>query len=273
MKPQKVLVACPKCGHSQQEPPAAYSTVCRNCRQHFRLDEVLPSAPNHAPAKGAALAARTAAPAPGAEPRRQVKRVVCFQCGTELEVPPSAQSTMCKRCSAHVDLQDYRITATLSKNLRTKGRIIVEAEGCLLNTDSYAGEAVLKGKLIGKLTADSLEIHQGCQIKGSFKAGKLIIPAGTVLRWPPGILLKSADIAGELVANVKATGTVILRATAHFFGEIEARNVVIESGAVIVGALKTGSASTVKEVPILPPGVALAAKPGQPPAAATLPIP
>ena len=111
MKPQKVLVACPKCGHSQQEPPAAYSTVCKNCRQHFRLDEVLPAAPNHAPAKPVASPSGISAPAPGPEPRRQLKRVICFQCGTELEVPPSAQSTMCKRCSAHVDLQDYRITA------------------------------------------------------------------------------------------------------------------------------------------------------------------
>jgi cytoskeletal protein CcmA (bactofilin family) len=179
---------------------------------------------------------------------------------------------MCKRCSAHVDLQDYRITATLSKNLRTKGRIVVEADGCLLNTDSYAGEAVLKGKLIGKLTADSLEIHQGYQIKGSFKAGKLIIPLGTVLRWPQEILVKSADISGELVANLKATGTVIVRASAHFFGEIEARHVVIESGAIFVGAMKTGAASTVKEVPILPPGVALAPQPGRPPAAAALPL-
>jgi len=218
-----------------------------------------------------ARAARTPAPVPPPEPRRQVKRVVCFQCGTELEVPPSAQSTMCKRCSAHVDLQDYRITATLSKNLRTKGRIVVEPEGCLLNTDSFAGEAVLKGKLIGKLTADSLEIHQGCQIKGGFKAGKLIIPLGTVLSWPQEIVVKNADISGELVAKVKATGTVLLRATAHFFGDIEARHVVIESGAVMVGALKTGSACTVKEVPIMPPGVALAPPLGRPPPAAVLP--
>src|SRR5262250_1910588 len=130
MKPQKVLVACPKCGHTQQEPSAAYSTVCRNCRQHFRLEEVLPpaspgpSGTTASPKRAAPKAAAT--PAAAAEPRRALKRVVCFQCGTELEVSPSAQSTMCKRCSAHVDLRDYRVSSTLSKNLRTKGQILVE---------------------------------------------------------------------------------------------------------------------------------------------------
>ena len=72
-----------------------------------------------------------------------MKRIECFQCGTELEVSPSAQSTMCKRCSAHVDLQDYDIANTLSKNLRTKGRVVLHETGCLLNTDSIAGEAIL----------------------------------------------------------------------------------------------------------------------------------
>jgi cytoskeletal protein CcmA (bactofilin family) len=179
---------------------------------------------------------------------------------------------MCKRCSAYVDLQDYRITSTLSKNLRTKGRIVVEEEGCLLNTDSCAGEAVLKGKLIGKLTADSLEIHKPFQIKGTFKTGKLILPADTVLRWPEGLALRDADIAGELVANIKATGAVTLRSTAHCFGDIEARQVIIESGAVVVGRMKTGAACTMKETPLTPPGVAVAPGPGKKPVAAQVPF-
>ena len=269
MKPQKVLVACPKCGHSQQEPAAAYSSVCRHCRQHFRLDEVLPSGQGGAPARTTTHS--VAPPAPAAEPRLEVKHVVCFQCGTALEVSPSAQSSMCKRCSAHVDLQEYRITATLSKNLRTKGRIIVEVEGCLLNTDSYAGEAILKGKLIGKLTADTLEIHRTHQIKGTFHTGKLVLPADTVLRWPAGIPVRDADIAGELVTSLRATGIVTLRSTARFFGDIEARHLVIESGAVLVGAMKTGAACTVQETPFVPPGVASSAMPGRTPSASAVP--
>ena len=176
-----------------------------------------------------------------------MKRIICFQCGMELEVSPAAQSTMCKRCSAHVDLQDYDISNTLSKNLRTKGRVVLQETGCLLNTDSIAGEAILKGKLLGKLNADSLEIHRTAQIKGSFKTRKLILPADSVLFWPESLLVRDADISGELTASLRATGTVRLRASAVFFGDIEAKHLVVEEGAVVVGEMKLGAACEVEE--------------------------
>ena len=51
----------------------------------------------------------------------------------------------------------------------------------------------------------------------------------------------AAEIGGELVANLQSAGTVLLRSTARFFGDVEAGNLVIESGAVFVGAAKVGS--------------------------------
>src|SRR5687768_4378138 len=158
MKQDKVLVACPKCGHTQHEPAAAYSSVCKKCRQYFRLEEVL---------RAAAQAGK-----PQVAPHREVKQVTCFQCGTELEVSPSAQSTMCKRCSAHLDLRDYQISNAVSKNFRTRGRFVIEEGGFVFNTETVVADAVIKGRFLGKLTADnSLEIHRTAEIKGTFKTG------------------------------------------------------------------------------------------------------
>src|SRR5262245_8768591 len=134
MKASKVLVTCPHCGHSQQEPSTAYSSVCKKCRQYFRLEEVLAAA--KAPAKPSKTA--KAPRAKKEEPPREVRKITCFQCGTALDVAPSAQSTMCKRCSAHVDLQDHTITGSVSKNFRTKGRLVVEEGGFLFNTETTA---------------------------------------------------------------------------------------------------------------------------------------
>ena len=39
MKAQKVVVACPACGHQQPEPITAYSTVCKKCRTPFEPTE------------------------------------------------------------------------------------------------------------------------------------------------------------------------------------------------------------------------------------------
>jgi cytoskeletal protein CcmA (bactofilin family)/uncharacterized CHY-type Zn-finger protein len=223
MKTEKVLLACPNCGHRQPEPPTAYSTVCKKCHQYFRVQDAL-----HPTAKVEEV------------PKNQ-KRITCFKCGAELAVAPAAQSTMCKRCSSHVDLRDYQVANAASKNFKTKGRFVIEESGFLFNTDSIVGEAVLKGRLLGKITAErSLEIYTSAEIKGSFKTAQLIIPAGHRFRWPELIQLVEAQIGGELVANLQVEGTVLLRSSARFFGNLQAGGLIIEEGAVFVGAAKVG---------------------------------
>ena len=142
---------------------------------------------------------------------------------------------MCKRCSTHVDLRDYTITNATSKNFKTKGRFVIQEGAYLFNTDTTAHEVVLKGRFLGKLTAEKLEIYNTAEIKGSFTANMLIIPAGQRFRWQDALQLGGADIAGELVANVRAKQTVTLRSTARFFGDVEAGGLVVEPGAVFVG--------------------------------------
>ncbi|HYV31198.1 MAG TPA: polymer-forming cytoskeletal protein [Candidatus Binatia bacterium] len=227
MKQEKLLVACPKCGHAQREPPGAYSTICKQCRQHFRLEEVR---------RAASTAAR-----PQSEPPRPLKRVTCFQCGTQLEVSPSAQSTMCKRCSSHLDLRDYQITSAVSKNFHTRGRFVIEEGGFVFNTESVVAEAVIKGRFLGKLTAEnSLELHRTAEIKGTFKTGKLIVPFGSLFRWTETITAGGAEIGGELIANLKTPGKVLLHSTARLFGNLEAGALQVEAGALIVGSLQIG---------------------------------
>jgi len=223
-KPDRISVACPKCGHSQLEPRTAYSTICKACRQHFRLQEAL----------------HPAAQPP--QPHLEQKQVRCFQCGAELAVPVAAASTMCKRCGSHVDLADYRITQTVSKNFQTHGRLLVEEKGYVLNADALVGDAVIKGRFIGKLVAEgTLEINTSANIKGSFTAGRLVIPAGHHFRWSEPLRMESADISGELVATLQAAGAVRLRSTARFFGAVQARNLVVESGAVFVATAHIGA--------------------------------
>jgi cytoskeletal protein CcmA (bactofilin family) len=219
----QIRVTCPRCGYAQSEPRLAYSTICKNCQQHFRIED--------------ALRPKTKASKLTIEQRK----VRCFQCGTELEAPKAAASTMCKRCSAHVDLSDYRIAATVSKNFRTHGWLVVEEKGYLLNTDSRVGEAVVKGRLIGKLvTEGALEIHTTANIKGQFSAGRLVVPSGNRFRWPERLQVGSAEIGGELVADLVSQGTIALKSTARLFGNVTAANLVVEAGAVFVGEARIG---------------------------------
>jgi len=222
-KQEKVPVPCPHCGHSQQVPPTAVSTVCKGCGQHFHVQEALKPK------------ARKVAKAP------EQRDIVCFDCGTELKVPVAAESTMCKRCSTHIDLRDYHIANAVSKNFRTKGVFVVEPKGYVFNTEALVREAVIKGRFLGKLKAEgSLTIHSSADIKGSFTAGNFIIPAKNRFHWTEPISVVAAEISGELTADLVASGTIVIKATGVMFGNLQARHLIVEPGAVLVGKVRIG---------------------------------
>jgi cytoskeletal protein CcmA (bactofilin family) len=219
----QVLLACPHCGHQQPESREAFSTICKSCGQHLRVQEILKPAPKRA------------------ESGPKKKLITCFGCGAELAVPVGAESTMCKQCSAYVDLHDYTITSSLAKNFKTKGTFVIESKGWVFNTESSVGDAIIKGKFHGKLAVErSLTIYSTAELKGSMTAGQLVIPPKNHFRWPNQIKVGSAEIAGELAADLRAEGTVIVRADARLFGNVDARNLVVEDGAVIVGKMQIG---------------------------------
>ena len=222
-KQDKLLVTCPRCGHQQPEPRAAISTVCKQCRQYIRVQEV--SQPAARPA----------------ERPKELRKLVCFECGTALEVAVSAQSTMCKRCSSHIDLRDYHIANAVSRNFKTKGGFVIEPKGYVFNTEAIVGDAIIRGKFLGKLVAEhSLTLYSTADLKGSFKTGRLIIPAENHFRWKEQIAVGAAEIAGELAADLRADGLVVIRATGRLFGDVEAKSLMVEEGAVVVGKASIG---------------------------------
>jgi cytoskeletal protein CcmA (bactofilin family) len=222
-KQDQVLVACSHCGHQQAESRTAFSSICKKCGQHLRVQEILN--PVRKPSHRAL----------------EQKRITCFECGAELDVPVSAESTMCQWCSCYVDLHNYRITTAMAKNFKTKGALVIEPKGCIFNTDSIAGDAVIKGKYHGKLTVErSLTIYSTADVKGNLQAAHLVIPAENHFHWPGPLPVGSAEIAGELAGNLRAHGAVVLKSTARLFGDVEAKSLVVDGGAIIVGKMRVG---------------------------------
>ena len=223
-KSDKAQVVCPHCGHSQLESRAAISTNCRQCGQYLRVQELLK------PTRKAAVKAP------------EQRRVACFDCGTEQDAPVAAQSAMCKRCSSYIDLQDYAINNAVSKNFRTKGRFVIESKGYVFNTHVVAHDVIVKGRLIGRITADLLTVYSSAEINGSFEAKRLIVPAENCFRWKEKLKVGSLEVVGEFVGDVCADLNVILRATGRLFGNVQARGLVVEEGAVLVGDVNISAA-------------------------------
>ena len=222
-KQDTVLLVCPHCGHQQPEPRGAFSTICKSCGKHLRVQDVLKPQ------------VKTAESSP------KKKLITCFECGTELQVSTTAESTICKRCSAYVDLHNYTIANALAKNFKTKGEFTLELKGYVFNTESIVGDAIIRGKFHGKLVVErSFTIYSTAEIKGSITAGRLIIPAKNHFRWETQIRVGSAEISGELAADLRAEGSAVVKATGRLFGNVDARGLVVEEGAVIVGHLQIG---------------------------------
>jgi cytoskeletal protein CcmA (bactofilin family) len=138
-------------------------------------------------------------------------------------------------------MKNYVINTAVSKNFKTKGSFVIDPKGYVFNTEAVVSEAVIKGRFLGKLFAEqSLTIYSTAEIKGSFKTARLIVPAANHFRWPEPIKIGSAEIAGELAANVLANDTVVLKSTARLFGDVEAANLVVEEGAIVVGRVRIG---------------------------------
>ena len=224
----KALVVCPRCGHQQPEPRTAISSKCGQCGEYLRIQELLNPV------------AKPAAKAP------EQRRVACFDCATEQDVPAAAKSAMCKRCSSYIDLQDYSFNSAVSKNFRTKGRFLVEAKGYVFNTMIVARDVVLKGQVIGKIAAEqSLTIYGTAEIKGTFQTPLLVVPADNSLHWREPLRVGSVEVRGELVSNVEAETSVVIRSTGRLFGNVQARNLVVEEGAIVVGKMTVGQLATV----------------------------
>lgn len=224
-KVDKALLTCPRCGHQQLESRAAFSAACRKCGQYWRVQELLKPPPKAAP------------PAP------EQRRIACFDCAAELDVPATAQSTMCKKCSAYIDLHDYSITNAVSKNFKTKGTFVIQPAGYVFNCEAVVSEAVIKGRFIGKLVVErSLTLYSTAQIKGSFTAAQLVVPAANQFRWPGEIKVGSAEIQGELVADLAASAAIQVRAGGRLVGRIQSRSLVAEHGAVLAVTARIGGA-------------------------------
>ncbi|HHY84655.1 MAG TPA: hypothetical protein GYA07_03840 [Verrucomicrobia bacterium] len=222
-KQDKFLLTCPHCGHQQPEPRVAFSTVCKKCGRHLRVQELLHPKPRAAPAK----------------PEGRI--ITCFECGAELEVARTAESTMCRKCSRYVDLRDYRINNAASKNFKTKGSFLIDSKGYLFNSETIAADIVIKGRFLGKLHAtNSLTIYSTAEIKGTLAADRLIIPEANHFRWNEVIRLQSGEIGGELAGDLDVAGTLVLKSTARFFGQLTAAHLVVEEGAVVVGSMRIG---------------------------------
>ncbi|MFN2508167.1 MAG: polymer-forming cytoskeletal protein [Chthoniobacterales bacterium] len=239
------------------EYAAAKSTMCRQCGGAFAPTAPKPQLKLRAPRE-------EPAPAPAAEGSSILRKfdglwgkerssvVECFDCKAKQEVTSSATSTTCPKCSAHLDLRDYKITTSFSRVIRTHGEVHVTAKGDLSSSSVVCRSALIEGKLRGNLhCTGATTINYSGKIPGRLTADHVLIERRAEVQFFRRLRVKSIEIRGHMTGEVIAETEVIIRRNASLDGDVTAKSISVEKGGMFSGQLVIGS-SGLKQGELLP---------------------
>jgi cytoskeletal protein CcmA (bactofilin family) len=242
------------------EYAAAKSTMCRQCGSAFS-----PSAPKFEirlrPPRD-----RTAEPEPAAAPNEPSLRrkfgglwnkqrssvVECFECKAKQEVIAAATSTTCPKCSAHLDLRDYKITTSFSRVIRTHGEVHVTARGDLSSSNVVCRSLVIEGKLRGNVhCSGTATINYSGKIPGRLAANHVLIERKSAVHFFRRLRVRSIEIRGHMTGEVIAETVVVIHRNASLDGDVTAKAISVEKGGMFSGQLVIGS-SGLTQAELLP---------------------
>ena len=178
--------------------------------------------------------------------------VECFDCKAKQEVTSAASSTTCPKCSAHLDLRDYKITTSFSRAIRTHGEVHVTARGDLSSSSVMCRSALIEGKLRGNLhCAGTATINYTGKIPGRLTAEHVLIERKAEVQFFRKVTVKSIEIRGHMTGEVQAETVVVIHRNASLDGDVTAKAISVEKGGVFSGQLVIGS-SGLKQAELLP---------------------
>lgn len=254
------------------EYAAAKTTMCRQCGSTFS------PAPSHADVKLRAPVATRQPEQPASiahEPsilkkfeglwaKQHSSTVECFDCKAKQEVTSAATSTTCPKCSAHLDLRDYKITTSFSRAIRTHGEVHVTAKGDLSSSSVVCRSALIEGKLRGNLhCAGTATINYSGKIPGRLTADHVLVERKAEVQFFRRVNVKSIEIRGHMTGEVTAETVVVIHRQASLDGDVTAKSISVEKGGMFTGQLVIGS-SGLTQAELLPtPAPATAPAPVQ----------
>jgi cytoskeletal protein CcmA (bactofilin family) len=227
------------------EYAAAKSTMCRQCGAHF-----VPSAPK----MEVRLRSKDEPVETVADPslirklegfwsKHHSAIIECFDCKATQEVSSAASSTICPKCSTHIDLHDYKITTSFSRSIRTYGQIHLTAKGDLSSSNVTCRSALIEGKLRGNLHClGTATINFIGKIPGRLTAEHVLVERKSVVQFFRRVRVKSIEIRGRMTGEIVAQAAVIIHRNAMLDGNVTAKSISVEKGGIFCGQLIIGSA-------------------------------
>ena len=259
----KITVRCPHCGAEHLEPEQAKSTFCRRCSQYFAITSAAIVGPDTPPATVPAAKPRLGFPTVSSEPtgpftstgpgdsggfkqkmesflgnKPRQRTARCFECSSSHEVSSTAQSSTCKACGAYIDLQDYKISGSFSRNIKTRGTVYLSSKGDLSSSKIVCSQATLHGKMRGNLQCDGMvTIRMQGRLSGSIEAGEMIIEKGSEVVFSRPLKAAALAVHGKMSGQVLSDSHVIIYKSGSLDGAVSATGFTVEKGGIFQGEL------------------------------------
>jgi cytoskeletal protein CcmA (bactofilin family) len=220
---------------------AARSTLCRQCGKHFvvRAEEVAskPKIETDETAPGPSLRRRLGA----LWNRTRTTSIACFDCGATQELTSAATSTICPSCSVHMDLRDYKINTSFSRNIRTHGEVHITTTGDLNSHNVVCRSAIIDGRLRGNLhCVERAEFRTPSKIHGKLTASQVVIGKKAEVQFFRQLQVGAIEIRGAMSGEIVAETVVTIRSSGSLDGNVIARSINVEKGGKFSGQLMIG---------------------------------
>jgi cytoskeletal protein CcmA (bactofilin family) len=234
----RINVTCPACGNHQQESPSAKSTYCRKCGGYVQLDKSAKSSVAPQPRERTPSGLEKLQDFLGVQ-RTTIAR--CFECPGYREVPKAATSTLCPKCGAYIDLQDYKIAGAYTRSIRTGGRLIIGPKGDLISRRAYCGSAEIEGSLRANLVCSGdVALRRKGKVGGEIEARKIHVERKCEAELAYPIRTDELEIDGAITVPSVSARKVVIGKTGRLVGTVLARSFVVEKGGYFIGDLRIG---------------------------------
>ncbi len=268
----RIQVACPECGHAQQEPALVVSTQCRSCRANFQVNEGK-GVVRQRPVTRLAIPRKDADPEPEVRsitqkfqpllkkrppapprsllmrllnPTKPPREVTCFTCGHHYHAIAEAQSSQCPKCSGYVSLLDHEISDHWNRRIQTCGNVIIQKTGVVSGVTLRCHHLTVLGELAGSVecTGD-LIIRSHGKIIGKVHCRNLRVEKGAKVEFLNPVTATTAYIDGTVRGQISCTGAVTLEKRARLQGLVRTTSLVVKPGAKHSGTIEMVSSSKI----------------------------
>lgn len=204
-------------------------------------------------------------------PVRQMIR--CYDCGYEFPLTVRVKSTYCPKCRTTLDFIDYTIESEWTDTLKTEGAIRIAPLGVLKGGQLVATDVIIEGRSDqGTIRAfRCVELGAGAVFdEKKITTQDLKIAAGATITLQGPARYRDIEIAGTLVADLQAKGTITIRAGGLLRGTLTGSHLVVDEGGGIVGPVRIEEEKPLEAPAAAPPAPA---PDKAPPPAADAPAP